>query len=112
MTTRIGFISPPGWYDPSPSEFRDLAGSRVQTQQSILDLPQFDWQLDSIAATEALQARTASQLSAAGCELTAISGTPFGWSGMDAAKSVHARNRRIAETSGVPHLSPASAICH
>ncbi len=48
----IGFISPPGWIDPSPAEFPSVCAESVQVQQCALRLPGLDWRIDSIAETE------------------------------------------------------------
>ena len=106
----VGFITPPDWFDPSPSEFPTLVDGGIRTQQTILELPEFDWRIESIAQTESLQQRAARQLAAAGCNLTAITGTPFGWAGLTSIADAHSRDQRLADFSGVPHMSMAAAI--
>ena len=35
----VGFVSPPQWYDPSPTEFAKLCGDSIRVQQTIMNLP-------------------------------------------------------------------------
>ena len=106
----IGFISPPGWFDPTPDEFRAICGGQFGVQQTILDLPEFDWQLTSIANTEPQIIRAACQLATANCSVIANVGTPFGWAGLQDIQSVRQRNQRISEISGSTFITVASAL--
>lgn len=106
----IGFISPPDWTDPTPSEFREIEGGAVVVQQTILDLPNFDWKMESIAACEASLTNAAVQLANAGCDITVIVGTPFGWAGLENVDAAKERLERISKVSGVDCISSATAI--
>lgn len=106
----VGFISPPDWLDPTPNEFRDCVHGRVDVQQTMLDLPNFDWHIDSIAETKPRVIRAAQQLSNAGCSLIANVGTPFGWAGLKDISEARTRNRQISDASGATVISTASAI--
>lgn len=106
----VGFISPPDWFDPTPGEFRDLSQGAVIVQQTFLDLPDFDWQMESIARTEPQITKAARQLARAGCSILAIVGTPFGWAGLDNIDDARERMRRIEQACGVECISTGTAI--
>lgn len=106
----VGFISPPDWFDPTPDEFRDLSGGTVAVQQSFLDLPDFDWRMQSIARSEPEITKAARQLAGAGCSILAIVGTPFGWAGLDNIAEARHRMRRIEQACGVECISAGTAI--
>lgn len=105
-----GFITPPDWFDPSPGEFRDIMQGRAEVQQTLLDLPRFDWALDSVAQTEPQIRHAACQLAAAQCSIIANVGTPFGWAGLKNITEARARNQHLSEASGATCISTASAI--
>lgn len=106
----VGFISPPDWFDPSPDEFRHICEGRVGVQQTLLNLPEFDWAIDSIAQTEPQVTQAACQLAAAGCSVTCNVGTPFGWAGLRNITEARERNQRISAASNAESISTASAI--
>ena len=107
---QIGFISPPGWSDPSPSEFREICAATVRVQQYSLPLPAFDWRIETIGRTEPDQIRAAESLSAMGCDVIATVGTPFAWAGLDASQDARARCGRLTAVSGVPNVMAGIAI--
>lgn len=106
----VGFISPPAWYDPSPTEFLRLAAAEVRVQQYVLPLLQFDWRLESVAQTEPDQKLAAQTLGEAGCDLIATVGTPFGWAGSKSVEHARATCARLAEASGVPNVMTGIAV--
>ncbi len=105
-----GFISPPDWLDPTPDEFRALTKGAVAVQQTILDLPNFDYQMDSIAGCEPQLIRAAQQLAGAGCSIIAIPTIPFGFMGHRNISEARARLKRIREACGVECISAVAAI--
>jgi len=106
----IGFVSPPDWFDPSPDEFRQICGQKIPVQQTILDLPDFDWRMESIARTEPQQIDAAIKLAKAGCSAVAIVGTPFGWAGFADVDGARQRQRRIERASGAHCILAGVAI--
>jgi maleate isomerase len=106
----VGFISPPGWVDPSPAEFPTVCADRVQVQQCPLSLPGFDWRLDSIARTEPELLAAARALGDMGCDLVANVGTPFAWAGQASVDEARARQGRLADAAGVPVVMSGIAI--
>lgn len=106
----IGFISPPGWIDPSPAEFQRLCAGHVEVQQCPLSLPGFDWRIDSIAQTEPELLSAARTLGDMGCDLVANVGTPFSWAGLASIAEARARSERLAAVAGVPVVMSGVAI--
>ncbi|MEM8786842.1 MAG: hypothetical protein AAGE76_01120 [Pseudomonadota bacterium] len=106
-----GFVTPPGWYDPSPSEFVSLCAAPVRTQQSMLDVPDLDFDdLAAISATEPGVARSAHLLGLAGADVAACIGTPFTWAGLSTEAEMRARIRTIEAAAGCPFIMPGTAI--
>ena len=106
----IGFISPPGWFDPSPREFPTVCADQVQTQQCPLSLPGFDWRLDSIVRTEPELLAAARALGDMGCDLVANVGTPFAWAGQASVTEARAKQERLTDAAGVPVVMSGIAI--
>lgn len=67
----VGFLSPPGWYDPSPVEFAAKCDGDVGTQQNLLAVQTFDYALTSVAACEPEVMIAARSLGAVGCDVVA-----------------------------------------
>lgn len=106
-----GFVTPPGWYDPSPSEFADLCAAPIRTQQSILDVPELDFDdLNAISAAETGVARAARLLGLAGASVAACIGTPFTWAGLSTEVEIRSRIRTIEDAAGCPFFMPGTAI--
>jgi len=107
MSTLVaGFVGPPGWKDPSPTEFAAISG--VAAIGVSLELGVFDWRLDRIASTEPLITEAATALVERGATAVGIVGTPFGWAGLDNGERPHRRNERISVACGVPVVSAVS----
>ncbi len=106
----VGFISPPGWADPSPAEFQAVCADQVLVQQCPLLLPGFDWRIDSIAMTEPELMVAARTLGDMGCDLVAKVGTPFAWAGLRSVAEARARRDRLADATGVPVVMSGIAI--
>lgn len=106
----VGFVSPPDWFDPTPDEFRQICDHKIPVQQTILDLPDFDWRMESIAGTEPQQIDAAVKLAKAGCSAVAIVGTPFGWAGFADVEGARKRQRRIEAASGARCILAGIAI--
>ena len=106
----IGFISPPGWIDPSPAEFQTVCADPVLVQQCPLSLPGFDWRIDSIGLTEPELMSAVRTLGDMGCDLVAKVGTPFAWAGLSSVTEARARQGRLAGVAGVPVVMSGIAI--
>jgi maleate cis-trans isomerase len=106
----VGFISPPAWYDPSPTEFRAIAVDEVRVQQYVLPLQNFDWRLEEVSETELDQILAAQTLGDVGCDVIATVGTPFAWAGLRTADDARARCARLPAASGVPNVMAGIAI--
>ena len=106
----VGFMTPPGWYDPSPTEFYQLFAGGIRVQQTLLELPDFVYSLQAIAATEPQQLAAARLLAAAGCEITAAVGSPFAWAGLDSVEQARQRCDRLRQASGAVSLMAGIAI--
>ena len=109
-TAQVGFLSPPDWCDPSPSEFYLLCGGKVRVQQTVLAIPDMDWSLETIAASYDQQLSGARALASTGCDVIALVGTPFGWAGLPSIDAARARAQDLSAAAGVPVITTAVAI--
>ncbi|MCP5080940.1 MAG: hypothetical protein GY948_04505 [Alphaproteobacteria bacterium] len=106
----VGFITPPGWYDPSPVEFAAKCEGGVGTQQCLMTGPTFDYALTSVAQSEPEMMIAARSLGAAGCDVVAKVGTPFGWAGLSSEEEARARCAKLAASAGVHAVMTGLAI--
>ena len=109
-TPVIGFISAPAWFDPAPSEFPEVILEDVQTQQAPLMLPEFDYQLKSIASVQKELNLCARSLNAMGCDIAAQVGSPFAWACATSEIEARSRNRSMAQAADIPCLMTGLAI--
>src|SRR5210317_486977 len=107
---QVGFLSPPDWYDPSPTEFYHLCGGKVRVQQSVLAIADMDWSLEAIAASCEQQSIGARALASTGCDVIALVGTPFGWAGLHSVDAARARARNLSAAAGVAVVTTGVAI--
>lgn len=108
----IGFITPPAWFEPAIAEFPTVIKESVRVQQAPLLLPEFDFQLNSLADPSIqdhlkLNARS---LKAMGCELITQVGTPFAWVGTHSEAEARNRCDAIQQIAGVPCIMTVLAI--
>ena len=80
---KVGFISPPSWFDISPMEFSRIAPSNTIVMQTVMRPPDFDYSPEQFAdAVQELKACFDS-LAAAGADVVTQFGYPFslvhGW---------------------------------
>ncbi len=106
----IGFISPPAWFDPAPSEFPAVVAEPVRTQQAPLLRPAFDYRLASIAAVQADLNLCAQSLRACECDLVAQVGSPFAWAGADGEEDARVRSDAMTRAAGAPAVMTGLAI--
>ena len=107
----VGFVSPPQWYDPSPTEFANLCGGSVRVQQTIMTLPDFSYDdLDAIAGASESMAHAAAQLRESGATVVAFNGTPFTWAGLSTESEIRARVQQIALTTDCAFIMPGTAM--
>jgi len=109
-TPTVGFISPPAWLDPSPSEFPTVVEEEARTQQAPLLLPEFDYRLESIASVQRELSLCARSLKAMGCHVAAQVGSPFAWAGATGEEEARARAQAMAESAGLPVVMTGLAI--
>ncbi len=110
MKTCIGFISPPNWFDPAPSEFPDTVEQDVSTQQAPILSPSFDYSLEAVASSADDLRLCAESLKMAGCGLIAQVGSPFSWALAESEDEARRRCRFLAETTGLPAIMTGLAI--
>lgn len=106
----IGFISPPAWFDPAPSEFPEVVQEDVRTQQTPILLPKFDYQLDTIAQVGEHLSLCGESLKAIGCDLIAQVGSPFSWARIHSEQDARSRQQAIAEKTGLPSVMTGLSI--
>jgi len=107
---KIGFISAPAWFDPAPSEFPTVVEESVLTQQAPLLLPEFDYQLETIATTQNELNLCARSLKAIGCDLIAQVGSPFAWACVQSEAEARYRNESIINAAEIPALMTSLAM--
>jgi len=80
---KVGFISPPAWFDITPMEFASIAPDNVLITQTLMRPHDFDYSLEHIKEAVPELARCVLSLSAAGADVVAQFGFPFsfvhGW---------------------------------
>lgn len=107
----IGVLTPPGWYDPTLDELTGLFAAPVRLQQTMVDVPDLDY--DSLAAIAgALEQvkRGARLLDLAGSDVVAMTGTPFAWAELSSEDEVRTRVADIARAAGCPVVMAGTAI--
>ena len=107
-----GFMSPPGWLDPSPEEFRTILDGPAIIQQTMMPIYNFVFgKIANIAGTLPEMLYCARQLGSAESDVIAHTGTPFGWAGLGTERE--ARDRRdlmVDAAGGVPVVMAGLAI--
>jgi maleate cis-trans isomerase len=106
----IGFISAPAWFDPAPSEFPQVVEEKVYTQQAPLLLPDFDYQLSSIALVQDELNLCSRSLKSMGCNIIAQVGSPFTWAGVKSEQDARTRSKLMQESSCIPVIMTGLAI--
>jgi maleate cis-trans isomerase len=80
---RVGFISPPAWFDISPTQFMSIAPESTIVMQTVMRPPDFDYSLEQFAAAVPELKVCFKSLTAAGADVVAQFGYPFslvhGW---------------------------------
>jgi maleate cis-trans isomerase len=106
-----GFMSPPGWLDPSPEEFRSICAEEVLVQQTMMPIYNFVFgKIANIAGTLPEMLYSARQLGSAKCDVIANTGTPFGWAGLESEQLARDRCKLLADAAGVPAVMVGLAI--
>jgi len=107
---KVGFITPPAWFDISPTEFLGLAPADVIVTQTLMRPPQFDYAPESIRAAVPELLECARSLAAAGADVIGQFGFPFsfahGWEGAQAVR------RRIEDEAEVPFVMMGVQVVH
>jgi len=110
MTTTIGFVSPPAWFDPASSLFPTVVEEKVRTQQAPLLLPEFDYRLKSIVSVQEELNLCARSLAAIGCDIVAQAGSPFVWAGVSKESEARLRNKAISKAANIPSVMTSLSI--
>jgi maleate cis-trans isomerase len=80
---KVGFISPPAWFDISPTEFLRIAPSNTIVMQTIMRSPGFDYSIEHFVNSVPELGICFESLTAAGANVVAQFGYPFslvhGW---------------------------------
>ena len=80
---KVGFISPPAWFDISPTEFMRIAPSNTIVMQTVMRPPDFDYSVEHLIDSVPELSICFNSLSAAGANVVAQFGYPFslvhGW---------------------------------
>jgi maleate cis-trans isomerase len=80
---KVGFITPPAWFDISPTEFLRIAPNNIVVMQTVMRPPDFDYSIEQFINSVPELAICFDSLSAAGANVVAQFGFPFslvhGW---------------------------------
>ena len=80
---KVGFITPPGWFDISPMEFMSIAPAKTIVMQTVMRPPDFDYSPEHVRSAVGELGLCARSLAAAGADVVAQFGYPFsfvhGW---------------------------------
>ena len=80
---KIGFITPPAWFDISPTEFLRIAPNNTIVMQTVMRPPDFDYSVEQFIDSVPELTICFDSLSAAGANVVAQFGFPFslvhGW---------------------------------
>lgn len=80
---KVGFITPPAWFDISPTEFLRVAPGNTIVMQTVMRLPDFDYSLENFLNSVPEIGLCFDYLAAAGADVVAQFGYPFslvhGW---------------------------------
>ncbi len=83
LVHKVGFISPPAWFDISPSELLRIAPSNTVVMQTIMRLPDFDYSIEQFKKAVLELGVCFNSLVSAGADVVAQFGYPFslvhGW---------------------------------
>jgi len=82
-THKVGFITPPAWFDISPTEFLRIAPDNTIVMQTVMRPPDFDYSIEQFINSVPELAVCFDSLEAAGSDVVAQFGYPFslvhGW---------------------------------
>ena len=107
----IGVLTPPGWYDPTLAELADLFATPVRLQQTMVDVPDLDYDsLAAIAAALPQVKRGAKLLGLAGADAVAMTGTPFAWAELASEDAIRARISEVEKEAGCAVVMAGTAI--
>ena len=99
---KVGFVSPPGWFDTTPTEFLRIASPDTVVMQTVMRPPDFDYSLEHIAGAVAELKACARSLAAAGADVVSQFGYPFsfvhGWPGAEHVQ------KDIQQSANVPFV--------
>lgn len=80
---KVGFVSPPAWFDISPVEFLRIAPRNTIVLQTVVRPPDFDYSLEALLGAEPELRICFDSLAAAGADVVVQFGFPFslvhGW---------------------------------
>lgn len=110
MIPRVGFLSPPAYFDISLSEFLRVAPPHIQAIQTIIPYPGFQYTFDMIADALPLFEPGAATLVEAGAHVVGQVGALFGCApGMHIA-AARAHCEQITTCTGVPFIMMSVAM--
>ena len=103
---KVGFISPPAWFDISPTEFLRIAPDNTIVTQTIMRLPDFNYSVEHFINAVPELRICFNSLAAAGADVVAQFGYPFsfvhGWEkAQQIQKSIHGNNETSFVMMGV-----------
>jgi maleate cis-trans isomerase len=96
---KVGFISPPSWFDISPMEFLRIAPKNTIVIQTVMRPPDFDYSVEQFLNSVPELGICFDSLSAAGANVVAQFGYPFSFvHGWEKAQQIQKNIQRNKET--------------
>ena len=107
---KVGFMTPPGWFDISPTEFLRIAPKNTIVMQTTMRPHTFGYSVDEFLGSEPELSACADSLSAAGADVMAQFGYPFSFAhGWEGAQQVQ---QRIQSSSATPFVMMGVEVVH
>lgn len=96
---KVGFVSPPAWFDTTPTEFLRIASPDTVVMQTVMRPPDFDYSLEHMAEAVSELEVCARSLAVAGADVVAQFGYPFsvvhGWPGAEHIQTAIQQNANV-----------------
>ena len=106
----VGFITPPRWLDIAPQEFSRLTGHGIKVVQTLMDVPDFEYQADRFPELLPEIRRNARLLAQTGVSLIAQSGTQFTLGYAQDPEDLRSVGRQLEAELGIPVIFNGLAL--
>lgn len=109
-TRRVAFVSPPGWFDVSPSDLLTVAPSGWEVMQAVVPLPGFTYGLDAIKKARPAIERMGKLIAESSPDAIVQTGTPWAGFSLERYRDVVRFRDRMETATGTIYLSAGIAV--